>query len=163
RVTKISGWHQITNAADMKTWLSTRGPLAACFTVYNDFFSYRSGVYRHVTGGVAGGHCVSCGGYDRGEGLLMLHESGGTRRGADWHRARHGGWGGGSLGEWGGLRGGGGLRDLKERRGPRRGGGRVFLHRLRSVGYRRGHVGRRQHRRAGLAEQPPHPRSVDDR
>jgi C1A family cysteine protease len=63
RLTKISNWHQINSVADMKTWISTRGPLSAAFTVYNDFFSYRSGVYRHVSGAVAGGHCVSVIGY----------------------------------------------------------------------------------------------------
>ena len=63
RVTKIMNWHAITNPADMKTWISTKGPLAACFTVYQDFFNYHSGVYHHVTGGVAGGHCISVVGY----------------------------------------------------------------------------------------------------
>jgi C1A family cysteine protease len=48
----------------MKTWLSTRGPLVACFTVYSDFYSYHSGIYRHVTGGVEGGHCISVVGYN---------------------------------------------------------------------------------------------------
>ncbi|MGB9179426.1 MAG: C1 family peptidase [Pyrinomonadaceae bacterium] len=63
RVTKISGWHSITNVADMKTWLSTKGPLATCFSVYNDFFNYSSGIYHYVSGAYAGGHCVSCVGY----------------------------------------------------------------------------------------------------
>ena len=48
----------------MKDWLSTNGPLVACFTVYDDFFAYKSGVYRHVQGNLAGGHCVCCVGYD---------------------------------------------------------------------------------------------------
>jgi C1A family cysteine protease len=78
RVTKITGWHAITAGADMKTWLSTRGPLSTCFTVYNDFFAYKSGVYRHVTGGVAGGHCVSCVGYDDGQGCWICKNSWGT-------------------------------------------------------------------------------------
>ncbi|HEX7077870.1 MAG TPA: C1 family peptidase [Candidatus Eisenbacteria bacterium] len=65
RVTKITAWHTITNPSQMKEWLSGgKGPLATCFTVYDDFFSYRSGVYHHVTGGLAGGHCVCCVGYD---------------------------------------------------------------------------------------------------
>jgi C1A family cysteine protease len=63
RATKITGWHEITSVADMKTWLSTRGALGTCFTVYDDFFGYKSGVYKHVSGGVAGGHCVCCVGY----------------------------------------------------------------------------------------------------
>jgi C1A family cysteine protease len=64
RLTKISGWRTITSVAQIKEWISTRGPLSCAFTVYNDFFSYRSGVYRHVSGAAAGGHCVSCIGYN---------------------------------------------------------------------------------------------------
>ncbi len=75
RLTKITGWHAITSAADMKTWLSTKGPLDTCFTVYDDFFSYKSGVYKHVTGGVAGGHCVCCIGYDDGQGCWICKNS----------------------------------------------------------------------------------------
>jgi cathepsin B len=36
----------------------TNGPVEAAFTVYEDFFSYTSGVYHHVSGSVAGGHAV---------------------------------------------------------------------------------------------------------
>lgn len=64
RATRISGWHKITSVQDMKTWLSTRGPLDGCFTVYQDFFAYKSGIYKHVTGGIAGGHCISIVGYN---------------------------------------------------------------------------------------------------
>jgi C1A family cysteine protease len=78
RATKISGWHTITNAADMKTWLSSRGPLATCFTVYNDFFAYKTGVYKHVSGGVAGGHCVSVVGYNDAGGYWICKNSWGT-------------------------------------------------------------------------------------
>jgi C1A family cysteine protease len=80
RLTKITGWHTINGPADMKTWISTRGPLDTCFTVYNDFFSYKSGIYKHVTGGVAGGHCVCCVGYDDGKGCWICKNSWGT----DW-------------------------------------------------------------------------------
>lgn len=48
----------------MKEWISTRGPVIACFSVYDDFFAYRSGVYHHVYGERVGGHCVCCVGYD---------------------------------------------------------------------------------------------------
>ncbi len=64
RVTTITGWHSITSPSDMKTWLATHGPLATCFTVYDDFYSYSSGVYDHKSGNVAGGHCVCVVGYD---------------------------------------------------------------------------------------------------
>ncbi len=63
-LTHISAYHVLTNATDMKTWLAQRGPLETCFTVYNDFFSYSSGVYHHVSGAVAGGHCVCVVGYN---------------------------------------------------------------------------------------------------
>jgi C1A family cysteine protease len=78
RVTKIPGWHKITAIADMKTWLSTRGPLDSCFTVYNDFFAYKSGVYQHTSGGVAGGHCICVVGYDDGLGCWIVKNSWGT-------------------------------------------------------------------------------------
>jgi C1A family cysteine protease len=64
RAVKIVNWHEISSTADMKAWISTRGPLSACFTVYTDFFNYHSGVYRHVTGKVEGGHCISVVGYN---------------------------------------------------------------------------------------------------
>lgn len=75
RVTRISGWHAITSIADMKTWLSTRGPLVACYTVYDDFFAYKSGVYQHVSGKVAGGHCVCCVGYNDAQGCWIMKNS----------------------------------------------------------------------------------------
>lgn len=68
RAVKISAWHQITDVNQMKDWLSTRGPLSTCFTVYNDFFYYSSGIYHYVSGDVAGGHCVSVVGYSEDEG-----------------------------------------------------------------------------------------------
>ena len=34
------------------------GPVEGSFTVYDDFPSYRSGVYQHVTGGQLGGHAI---------------------------------------------------------------------------------------------------------
>ncbi|MBL8895776.1 MAG: hypothetical protein JNJ53_14330 [Rhizobiales bacterium] len=64
RVFKITAWTEIASPAAMKEWLSSNGPLAACFSVYDDFFAYKSGVYRHVQGNLAGGHCVCCVGYD---------------------------------------------------------------------------------------------------
>jgi hypothetical protein len=46
--------------------------------VYNDFFSYTSGVYRHVSGGVAGGHCVCAVGYNDAGGYWICKNSWGT-------------------------------------------------------------------------------------
>ncbi|MDQ0960889.1 hypothetical protein QFZ66_004767 [Streptomyces sp. B4I13] len=62
----------------MKSWLSTRGPLIACFAVFDDFFNYRGGVYRHVSGERVGGHCISVIGYDDGRGAWLCKNSWGT-------------------------------------------------------------------------------------
>lgn len=62
----------------MKIWLSTRGPLIACFTVFDDFYSYRSGVYRHVWGNIVGGHCISIIGYDDANGCWLCKNSWGA-------------------------------------------------------------------------------------
>ena len=64
RVTLVTGNHSISDAPSMKSWLSTKGPLITCFSVYDDFFSYSSGVYQHHSGSLAGGHCVCVIGYN---------------------------------------------------------------------------------------------------
>ncbi len=78
RATKITGWHTISSAADMKSWISTKGPLATCFSVYNDFFAYKSGTYKHVSGSLAGGHCVCVVGYSDEGGFWICKNSWGT-------------------------------------------------------------------------------------
>lgn len=42
----------------MQTAIMTSGPLAVAFTVYADFPTYKSGVYKHVSGSALGGHAV---------------------------------------------------------------------------------------------------------
>jgi C1A family cysteine protease len=65
RLAKVTAFENISgNAAKMKESISGYGSVTACLNVYKDFFSYRSGVYRHVTGDLAGGHCVVLIGYD---------------------------------------------------------------------------------------------------
>jgi len=64
RITKISGFTKLTTTASMKDWLSTKGPLIGCYTVYSDFYSYRSGIYRRTSNTVEGGHCICVVGYD---------------------------------------------------------------------------------------------------
>ena len=38
--------------------LMTNGPVEASFSVYEDFLTYKSGVYEHLTGEYLGGHAV---------------------------------------------------------------------------------------------------------
>ncbi|CAA9379114.1 MAG: hypothetical protein AVDCRST_MAG75-809 [uncultured Propionibacteriaceae bacterium] len=79
RMAKVSAWADITgNAVQMKERISTYGAVTACFNVYQDFFSYRSGVYRHVTGDLAGGHCVVLIGYDDAAGCWIARNSWGA-------------------------------------------------------------------------------------
>ncbi|XP_039440740.1 cathepsin B-like [Culex pipiens pallens] len=42
----------------MKAEIYQNGPIVTSFDVYGDFFQYRSGVYRHVTGAYKGSHAV---------------------------------------------------------------------------------------------------------
>ncbi len=62
-LTKVSKTTKPTAANDMRQWISTKGPMIACFTVYDDFFAYQSGVYIRHSNNVAGGHCICCIGY----------------------------------------------------------------------------------------------------
>lgn len=78
RVTLVTGYQGVT-AANIKQALMS-GPVSACFVVYNDFFSYIRGVYKHVTGAQAGGHCISIVGYDDAAGCWICKNS----WGANW-------------------------------------------------------------------------------
>ena len=52
---------------EIKSELYTHGPLEGAFTVYEDFFNYKSGVYQHKFGGIAGGHAIKVLGYGTDE------------------------------------------------------------------------------------------------
>jgi hypothetical protein len=82
-LTKISNWHGINSVEDMKTYLSTRGPLITAFTVYQDFFAYSGGVYSHQSGSAVGGHCVACVGYDDAKQAWLCKNSWGGWWGED--------------------------------------------------------------------------------
>lgn len=65
----INGWHSAKtsttiSANDIRNALYAYGPVVATMYVYNDFFSYRSGVYSYTTGSFAGAHAVLAVGYD---------------------------------------------------------------------------------------------------
>lgn len=78
---KSTGKTKLNGRAAIKDWISTRGSVTGCFIVYQDFFSYRSGVYRHVSGGQAGGHCVEIVGYNDAGGYWICKNSWGTNWG----------------------------------------------------------------------------------
>jgi len=60
--------HPVTVSAT-KSEIYANGPLEGAFTVYEDFFNYKSGVYHHVSGGVAGGHAIKVLGFGTEGGL----------------------------------------------------------------------------------------------
>ena len=73
---QASSWQSLTsNAAGMKQYISQYGSITACFYVYQDFFSYGGGVYTHVSGSLAGGHCVVLVGYDDAQGCWIAKNS----------------------------------------------------------------------------------------
>ncbi len=78
RLTKVTGWHYVNTAADMKTWLSTRGPLVTRLSVYDDFMHYTGGVYSQTSTNLLGGHCVCAVGYDDTNGCWICKNSWGT-------------------------------------------------------------------------------------
>jgi len=43
---------------EVKREIAENGPVETGFYVYEDFFSYKSGVYKHVIGDLAGYHAV---------------------------------------------------------------------------------------------------------
>jgi len=47
-----------SDVASIQTEIMTNGPVEAAFTVYEDFVSYKSGVYQHVSGQELGGHAI---------------------------------------------------------------------------------------------------------
>jgi len=49
-----------SDVSKIQTEIMTNGPVEACFDVYEDFVTYKTGVYSHTTGSYLGGHCVKC-------------------------------------------------------------------------------------------------------
>lgn len=81
RIIKITGWRRLTSTTKMKEWISTKGPLEACYIVYSDFYAYKSGIYRHVSGSKRGGHCISVVGYNDTKKYWICKNSWGERFG----------------------------------------------------------------------------------
>jgi len=46
------------SASPIAAEIFLNGPVEACFSVYEDFLSYKSGVYQYQSGSLLGGHCI---------------------------------------------------------------------------------------------------------
>jgi len=76
RLVQIRSYQEIRAVSDMKNWIASKGPLAACFSVYSDFSAYQTGVYRRTPGStLRGGHCICVVGYDDGQGAWICKNS----------------------------------------------------------------------------------------
>jgi len=58
-----------SNVSAIQTEIMTNGPVEACFTVYADFVTYKSGVYQYQNGSALGGHCIKIIGWGVENGL----------------------------------------------------------------------------------------------
>ncbi len=59
------------------------GPVVTTLSVYADFMNYASGVYKHVSGSVLGGHAISIVGYDDAKQAFIVRNSWGHEWGQD--------------------------------------------------------------------------------
>lgn len=101
RTGKLDGYTWVSGAADMKTWIYTVGPIAACFTVYDDFFDacQNNQVYianQSPSNPVDGGHCIVIVGYDDTKQAWLIRNSWGIGWGTDGY-----GWFGYGQGAYG--------------------------------------------------------------
>lgn len=84
RSTKIVSSHQPTSfflSIDAVKKGLEKGPLLAVMRVYEDFLFYKSGVYKHVTGSMAGGHAVSIVGWNDADKAWIVRNSWGEEWG----------------------------------------------------------------------------------
>lgn len=61
--------YSVTGVSKMESEISTNGPIEVAFSVYEDFLTYKSGVYSHTTGNFLGGHAVKALGYGTENGV----------------------------------------------------------------------------------------------
>jgi C1A family cysteine protease len=78
----IVGWHRASTTTitvdDIKKGLYLYGPVVASMYVYNDFYSYRTGIYKYTTGSYVGAHAVLVVGYDDVNQCFIVKNSWGT-------------------------------------------------------------------------------------
>ena len=82
RLTKIKTFAKLGSQAAIKDWLVNRGAVVVTMDVYEDFYCYISGVYKHVWGALdVNKHCMACIGYDDGVECWICKNSWGPDQG----------------------------------------------------------------------------------
>ena len=61
---KSASWGYVQGLESIKAALVEFGPLVTTMYVYSDFMYYASGVYKHTSGSMEGGHAIVLVGYD---------------------------------------------------------------------------------------------------
>jgi len=74
---KVTSYFALTDDYDRKKALQM-GPLVGGMSVYEDFSTYVSGVYRHVAGVLLGQHAICIVGYDDDKGAWICRNSWGA-------------------------------------------------------------------------------------
>eukprot|EP01062_Namystynia_karyoxenos_P017578 TRINITY_DN1647_c0_g1_i6.p1 TRINITY_DN1647_c0_g1~~TRINITY_DN1647_c0_g1_i6.p1 ORF type:complete len:591 (+),score=265.75 TRINITY_DN1647_c0_g1_i6:124-1773(+) len=74
---KASRAYSLSGETAIMTSIMQKGPVSAAFTVYGDFPTYKSGVYKHTTGSALGGHAVEIVGWgvDNGQKYWLVKNS----------------------------------------------------------------------------------------
>ncbi len=75
---KVTQRVRLADPTAAKNHLTNVGPVVGCMDVYQDFFGYSSGVYHHISGALAGGHCMLVIGYSETEQCWIVKNSWGT-------------------------------------------------------------------------------------
>ncbi len=83
---EIAGWTRVLwgtsgSPNQIKNAVQLYGPVVATMMVYKDFMTYGSGVYKHVTGTLVGGHSVLVIGFDDVNQCFIVKNSWGTNWG----------------------------------------------------------------------------------
>ena len=75
--TKGGSAHSVSGVSNIQKAIMTSGPVAAAFSVYSDFPTYKSGVYKHKTGSMLGGHAIELVGWgvENGEDYWLVKNS----------------------------------------------------------------------------------------
>jgi len=61
--------YTLSGVTDFQNEIMTNGPIEVAFSVYQDFLTYKSGVYKHVSGSFLGGHAVKMIGWGESNGV----------------------------------------------------------------------------------------------
>lgn len=74
---KLTSIKWLMNPAAIKKDIYTNGPVNTGFSVYEDFRNYQSGIYKHTTGELLGGHAVKIVGWgnDNGQEYWIVQNS----------------------------------------------------------------------------------------